>query len=317
MPRLLLPALLLAPAWAAAQSLPAYVPVTPVLASRSALYAQPVVPRHDGWRIAVVADYTNAIEQTTAVDRREFLLDAELLQVDLWLVRDLSPEWFVTANVAMRSAHDGMLDSFLNWYHDLIGLKVPARNRRPIDTYGWTVELHELDLDTARESAFRGDARLGVGHRIGPAQLVASITLPTATASGEHWSRGTVGTALAGTARFVDNSRVILEAGLTAGHTPSHGELAAYQREWFVGGQAGFRWRVIGRQALFATLFAQSASWRDTGFAAMDDPEFTIDFGGLIRLGRNWPALQLGMTEDLLPRGPAVDAGFKVGVHWE
>lgn len=329
MPSRLVAVLLLAPALLPAQSLPAYVPVSPVLASRSALYAQPFVPRHAGWRVSLVADYSNAIEQTTAVDRREFLFDAELLQVDLWLTRDLSPDWFVTANVAMRSAHDGMLDSFLNWYHDLIGLQVPARNRRPIDTYGWRFELPPVDglpgrtIDVSRQGAFLGDLRLAAGRRIGPAQVVASVTLPTATNGVREWSRHTVGTALSATVRPIANDRVIVEGGLTAGYTPRHGNpaeiegfLAAFQREWFVGGQAALRWRVIGQQAVFATLFMQSPSWQGTGFAAMDDPEFTIDFGGLIRLGEGWPALQLGMTEDLLPKGPAIDAGFKLGLHW-
>lgn len=316
MPRSLLLALLGLPASLAAQSLPAYVPVSPVLASRSALYAQPIAPRHDGWRVSVVADYTNAIEKTTSFDSRELLFDAELLQVDLWVGRDLSPDWFVTGNVAMRSAHDGWLDSFLNWYHDLIGLKVPARNRRPHDTYGWTIEFPDRTLDIPRQGRFLGDLRLGVGRRIGPGQLVATVTLPTGTADGDAWDRGTVGSALHAGVRVIGNSRVVLEGGLMVGHTPAHGELASYQREWFVGGQAGFRWRVIGQQAVFATMFLQSPSWRNTGFAAMDDPEFTLDFGGLLHLKEGWPALQLGMTEDLLPRGPAVDAGFKLGLHW-
>ena len=52
-----------------------------------------------------------------------------------------------------------------------------------------------------------------------------------------------------------------------------------------------------------------------TGFAAWDDAEVTIDFGGFVNLGNGWPELQLGVTEDLLPRGPAVDVGFKIGAR--
>jgi hypothetical protein len=317
MPRFVLLVALAAPVVLSGQALPAYVPVSPVLAARSALYAQPVVPRHDGWQWSVVADYTNAIEQATAFDSRRFLFDSELLQVDLWLARDLAPAWFVLGNVAMRSAHDGWLDSFLNWYHDRIGLRVPARNRRPHDTYGWTIELPDTSLDIPRARAFLGDVRLGVGRRVGPAQFTATITLPTSTAGEAMWSRGTVAGAVAGAVRVIENDRVRLEGGMSVGYTPAHGALAAYQREWFIGGQAGFRWRVIGAQALFATLFAQTAPWQGTGFGTMDRPEWTIDFGALLRVGTGWPALQVGMTEDLLPRGPAVDAGFKLGFHWE
>ena len=317
MPKLSVLAVLLAPVALAAQALPAYVPINTVLASRSAIYAQPVVPAGPGWRTSVTVDYSNAIETGTSPNGREYLFDAELMQVDLWLTRDLSPTWFATGNVALRSAHDGFLDAFLNWYHDLIQLPVPARNRRPIDTYGWTGEMPDGQaFDIARASPFVGDLRLGLGRRLGAGQVVASVTLPTATTGVDEWSRNTIGTAASASFRVVDNSRVLLELGGNVGYTPAHGDLAEYQRTFFVGATTGFRWRVIRQQAIFATLLVQSANYQNTGFAALDDPEVTLDFGGLLQIKKGWPALQVGMTEDLLPRGPSVDAGFRLGLHW-
>src|SRR5690606_33954373 len=117
-PQLLLA--LLAPAAVAAQDLPAYVPINPVLASRSAIYFQPIVSPADGWRTSITVDYSNAIERTMEPGLRQYLFDADLMQVDFWLRRDLSRDWFLVGNVAVRSAHDGFLDSFLNWYHDVI-----------------------------------------------------------------------------------------------------------------------------------------------------------------------------------------------------
>jgi hypothetical protein len=76
------------------------------------------------------------------------------------------------------------------------------------------------------------------------------------------------------------------------------------------------RWRFAGNQAVFGTLWMQSANWKNTGWGSVDDAEVTLDFGGLVRLGKHWPELQLGMTEDLKPGGPAIDAGFKLGVRW-
>jgi hypothetical protein len=265
----------------------------------------------------VSIDYSNAIETGTTSSRREYLFDAELMQVDLWLTRDLSPEWFATGNVALRSAHDGFLDAFLNWYHDLIQLPVPARNRRPIDTYGWTYTLPDgAELDIPRQGTFVGDLRLGIGRRLGAGQVVATVTLPTATNGVDAWSRNTIGTAASAGFRVLDNARVLLELGASVGYTPTHGDLAAFQRTVFMGATTGFRWRVIGQQAVFATLLVQSANYRNTGFAALDEPEMTLDFGGLLQLRQGWPALQVGMTEDLLPRGPSVDAGFRLGLHW-
>jgi hypothetical protein len=317
MPKLPVLAALLAPGALVAQALPHYVPINPVLASRSAIYAQPVIPAGDGWRTSITMDYSNAIETGLTSNRREYLFDAELMHVDLWLTRDLGPEWFATGNLALRSAHDGFLDSFLNWYHELIQLPVPARNRRPIDTYGWTGTLpNGQAFDIARPAPFAGDLRLGVGRRLGAGQVVASVTLPTATSSVDEWSRNTIGTTASASFRVLSNSRVLLELGANVGYTPTHGELAEYQRTFFVGATTGFRWRVIRQQAVFATLLVQSANYQNTGFAALDDPEVTLDFGGLLQLKEGWPALQVGMTEDLLPRGPSVDAGFRLGLHW-
>lgn len=309
--------LLLTPTTAFAQRLPSYVPANPVLASRSPLYVQPVVEAHAGWHAQMVFDYANAIETSTAVDRRTYLFDAETSQLDIWLGRDLSPAWFVLANLPIRGVHDGFLDAFLNGYHDLIGLPVPARNARPKDSYAWQFTLPDQTLDVARPGTpFLGDVRLAAGYRIGSGQLVVSATLPTATTDVDGWSRGTVGLALSAGAALVSNDRVRVEGSVMAGVTPTHGSLAGYQRSAFVGASAALRWRVIGQQAVYGTFFIQSANWQHTGFAAMETAEVTLDTGVLLRLARHWPALQLGVTEDLVPRGPAVDVAARIGVLW-
>jgi hypothetical protein len=298
------------------QDLPAYVPVNPVLASRSALYAQPLVAPATGWRHAIVADYSNAVERTSSSNGRSYIFDAETLQLDLWLGRDLSPSSFVFADVAIRGGYAGGLDPFLNWYHDLIGLRVPARNERPENTFDWAFELPDGDVVRERPGTFLGDLRLGAGTRIGRGQLVATITLPTTSTDLDGWGRGTVGTALAYTTNLFHTSRIDLEGGVSAGWTPTHGLLAAYQQSTFIGGMGAMRWRALGKQVLFATLWMQSANWKDTGFTALETAEVTLDFGAMLRLKEGWPTVQVGMTEDLVPRGPAVDAGFKLGLHW-
>lgn len=300
---------------APAQDLPPYVPVNPVLAGRSPLHAQPIIPAGGGWQVRTVLDYTNAIEAETARDRREYLLDAELLQLDLWVQRDLSPRAFVLLNLPLRGGYDGAFDGFLNWYHDLIGLPVPARNRRPEDTFAWELPLPDRTVVRERPGTFLGDLRVGGGYRVGRVQLLGTLTLPTTTA-GEGWGRDAVGAAVHATAAMLRTPRVVLDAGLAAGYTPATGELAAYQRTTFVSAMGAFRWRFWGQQALFATVFTQSANWQGTGFDAMEGPEVTIDFGGLVKLGKRWPELQLGVTEDLYPRGPGVDVGAKIGVRW-
>lgn len=299
----------------AAQELPPYAPSNPALTSRSALYAQPMIRPAAGWTLRTVVDYANAVEVTVAPSGRTYNFDAETLSGDIWLTHDISPRAFVVGNVAIRGGYAGFMDGFLNWYHDLIGLQVPARNKRTENRFTWAYTLPDGQvIARERPGTFIGDARIGAGIRFRKSQLVAAITLPTAGADG--WGRDVIGASLALTSRWVDNSRFVVEGGASAGWTPTTGDQAAYQRSLFVGGQLASRWRFSGRQALFATLWMQSPNWKHTGFGALDDAEVTLDFGGLVKLGKRWPELQIGMTEDLLPRGPAVDAGFKLGVRW-
>lgn len=301
----------------AGQDIPPYVPVNPVLASRSALYANPFVSPGGGWQQRIVVDYSNAVEAVMARDARTYAFDAETMQIDLWLGRDVSRTGFVFGNVALRGAHDGFLDGFLNWYHDVIGLRVPARNRRAANQFAWEFELGADSIVRQQPKTFIGDLRLGGGVRLSPrAQLTATVTLPTATTSADGWARGTIGTALGLTARALQSSRVALDVGVSSGWTPAHGDLLEYQRTLFVGALVAGRWRFAGKQAVFSTLWVQSPNWKGTGFRALDRSEITLDFGGLFTVGQGWPEIQVGMTEDLLPSGPSVDAGFKLGVRW-
>ena len=107
-----------------------------------------------------------------------------------------------------------------------------------------------------------------------------------------------------------------IDAGLSAGWTPTQGALAAYQKSAFLGGLIGSRGRFSGSQSLFATIAFQTANWQDTGWRSVDGRDVTLDAGGLVNFKQGWPEVQIGITEDLAPRGPAVDVGFKVGLRW-
>lgn len=322
--RRLLPAIaLLLSTTLSAQEIPPYVPANPMLASRSPLYAQPTISTGDGWQVRVLMDYSNAIESDLlvspcggglCVDR--YLLDAELLDLGFWVTRNLSSRAFVLANVSVRGGYDGVFDGFLDWFHDATGTAVTARGQRPNNTFGFELELPGGYAFPERPGTFLGDVRLGGGYRLGPVQLLATITLPTTTADEDGWGREVVSGALHATANLVRTDRIVLDAGLAAGATPTTGALAQYQHSTFVGGMTAMRWRFSGRQAVFATLWTQSPNWHDTGFDGLDRAEVTLDFGGLFRLASGWPELQIGLTEDLHPAGPAVDVGAKIGLKW-
>lgn len=311
-------AVLALPWRASAQDIPPYVPANPVLASRSALYAQPYISIVSGTEWRFVADYYNAIEvsQSAPPVIRQYLFDAEVLQADLWVTHALSRRVFVIADVPIRGAYDGFLDGFLNWYHNVIGLGVPARNQRPENQFAWSFALPDSNVERAKPGTFVGDARAGIGVHLGPAQVLASITLPIGSIGADGWTRHVVGTSLSVTAEPLRNSRVVIDVSASAGYTPVHGALAPYQRTSFGSALLSGKWRFAGEQSIFSSFWLQSSNWQDTGFAAVDDAEVSMDFGFLLHVRRHWPELQLGMTQDLVPKGPAMDVGFTIGVRW-
>ena len=195
-------------------------------------------------------------------------------------------------------------------------MTVTGRKERPKNVFGWTFTLPDTAINRSRPGTFLGDLRAGMGIRLGRSQLVASVTLPTTPASADGWGRGVVGTSLALTSNLLRTPRVLLEGSANLGWTPTHGALARYQRNLFGGGSMALRWRFSGQQAVFGTLWMQSSNWKNTGWESVDGNEVTLDFGGLLRLKKHWPELQLGITEDVWPAGPAIDAGFKIGVRW-
>ena len=300
-----------------AQDLPPYVPANPLLESRSALYAQPFVPVTKGWQLRVLLDYYNAVEVSQSPSpQRQTLFDAEVMQADLWVTHDLSPRVFLIGNLPLRGGYSGFLDGFLIWYHNALGLRVPARDELPRNTFQWRFTLPDTTVNRERPGTFLGDVRVGAGLRFGRLEVIGTVTAPTATLGQDGWTRRVVGTSLAVTSELVQSSRFLVDASASAGFTPTNGALAKYQRNTFASGFVTTRWRFGGQQAVFGGVWAQSSNWKGTGFNAVDDAEVIADFGFLLHLGRHWPELQLGMTQDLVPKGPAMDVGFTIGVRW-
>src|SRR5207244_4634382 len=75
---------------------------------------------------------------------------------------------------------------------------------------------------------------------------------------------------------------LIYEASLGLGYTPTHGDLAEYQRTTFVSGSSGLRWRFWGRQSLYGNVFYHSPYYHDTTIPPLDRRELSFDFGWML-----------------------------------
>ncbi|CAN5860437.1 hypothetical protein BH24GEM1_BH24GEM1_01130 [soil metagenome] len=300
----------------AAQGLPSLRPINPVATSRSGVAFEPFrAPRPGRWTADLGVDYASSIEDNE-LPQASFLLDSELLRVRAALSRDLSPVTFVLAEAELLGAYAGMLDGFLEWYHDLLGIDMPERERRPKNDflYAWDLAGNGAVL---REpgALFLGDLRVGFGVRATRrVQSVLALTLPTTTGPAGY-GRKVISASLLNTARLPLTPRLVYEGSLSGGYTPSHGSLAAWQRELFLAGSSGLRWRVWGRQSLYGNLLVHSPYYRHTSIPALDRRDFSFDFGWILE-GIEGRELRVGMTEDLEPGGPAIDLVFRVGASF-
>jgi hypothetical protein len=305
--------LVLLPAMADAQGLPAFRPLNPVAASRSGLGFEPWrEPAAERWRVDVGLEYGSTIEYNQRAGA-SFYLDSELLRLRAAVSRDLGPRTFLLAEAEVLGAYDGVLDGFLNWYHDLLGIDVPERDRRPRNDFLYAADLPDEGSVVRRSGdVFLGDLRIGAGYRLHPRlQSVVALTLPT-NSGPPGYGRETVSVSLLNTLRFPLSPRLLLEAGLAGGYTPGAGVLSEVQRELFAAGSTGLRWRFWGRQSLYGNLFLHSPYYRGAGVPSLDRRELSFDFGWILATDRG-RELRIGMTEDLEPGGPAVDLVFRIG----
>jgi hypothetical protein len=315
-PHLALLLLLLLPGSVSAQGLPPLRPINPVAASRSGVSFEPFHdPRPGRWMTDVGLEYASTIEYNV-LPEASFLLDSELLRVRAAVSRDLSPTTFVLAEAELLGAYDGIFDGLLEWYHDLLGIDIPERERRPSNDFLYAADLSGRGpLLREPRDLFLGDVRLGVGLRVhSRVQSLVALTLPT-NSGPAGYGRGEISASLLNTARLPLTQRLVFEGSLSGGYTPPHGPLAGWQRELFLAGSSGLRWRFWGRQSLYGNLLLHSPYYHDTALPALDGRDFSFDFGWILA-GSGGRELRVGMTEDLEPGGPAVDLVFRVGVRF-
>jgi hypothetical protein len=313
---LILLALLVLPESMPAQGLPPFRPINPVAASRSGVSFEPFHAPHPGrWVADVGLEYASTIEHNV-LPEASFLLDSELLRIRATVSRDLSPKAFLLAEAEVLGAYAGIFDGVLEWYHGLLGIEIPERERRPRNDFLYAADLiGRAPLLREPGDIFLGDLRLGAGLRVLPGvQSVVALTLPTNTGPAGY-GRGEISASLLNTARLPLMPRLVFEGSLSGGYTPSHGPLAGRQRELFLAGSSGLRWRFWGRQSLYGNLFLHSPYYSDTGVPALDQRELSCDFGWILAVagGRE---LRIGMTEDLEPGGPAIDLVVRVGASF-
>ena len=73
-------------------------------------------------------EYASTIEFNESSDV-SYLLDSELFRTRAKVYHDLSTRTFLLAEAELLGAYGGVLDGFLEWYHGLLGIEIPERER--------------------------------------------------------------------------------------------------------------------------------------------------------------------------------------------
>ncbi len=306
--------LVLWPGPAQSQGLPPLHALNPVATARSGLYFQPYVAPAPGWSKWVSLNYGSLIEISLRPDTG-YVLDAEVLQIDLGASKDVDPNDYVMLEVPLGGAYDGFLDGFINWYHRIFGIPFPEREDRPQNRFDYAINPETgSQFRGTKSDLFLGDVRLGLGHRYSSQlQSHISITLPTSTGP-EGYGRGTVSLNLINTYRTPLAPGVIYEGSAGLGVTPSHGRLAGFQKELFVSLTSGVRTKLWRGQSVFGNLFFHSSHYGGYDLQALDGNDLSLNFGWMLVTpgGQEW---RVALSEDLFASGPGADVVVHLGAR--
>ena len=240
------------------------------------------------------------------------ILDAELARLQVTVTRRLDKDWFVLGQFAVQGSYSGFMDSFINWYHSILGVDYYARDIRPLNKYaydvtyerGKTISYGPVDLGIA-------DSKVGIGRMFGPhLQLMLVLGLPTSTNPG--YQAGTLQTGLIATGELGLASWLLVTGSMGIGFTPRTGTLALYQNVFFASFSGGMRFKLTWRNFLFFNIWVQTPPYKNTDLSPMDLTDFSIDFGYILRLSKG-TEFWFSITEDPFPDGPALDVTFRLG----
>jgi len=298
------------------QGLPPYSAINPLAEMRSGLATHPRLDSDRFWSVHLTTEYGSLIEYAGGRPER-LVLDSEISVTRLWVARSIGERAHVSAGISWNHATSGYMDGFFDAVHDVIGVTVAGRDRRPENSFAYRISLGDRAFEYTKGSGFLGDLRLGVGLRHRDAwQTAFSLTLPTGIAP-RGFRKGVTSANLTTMVSrdFGRGARYGYEGTIGVGFTPRWGELREWQNTTFLLFAQGVRARVMGPVHGYLNVVVVSPYYHDTGIQELNLHEFSIDLGALVPVA-DGPTWFFGMTQDLLPNGPAVDVVFRAGAYW-
>jgi hypothetical protein len=230
-----------------------------------------------------------------------FVVDAEMLELRLRYERALGPRLALYAELPWRRTWEGVLDGFIDEFHDLTGLPGEARDQSPQDRLliaslsgGETVYLFD------QPGSGIGDIPLGLGYQLIAADagaLAAWLTVKAPTGdAGKLTGSGAADVALSLAGERSLGSRLRLFGQVDVTLLGEGDLLPALQEDVVWSGMAGFSWNARRALDLTAQLAANSRVFDAPGQLAGD--ALVLVFGGTWRTAGGW-RFDVSVSEDV------------------
>ncbi|WP_305045647.1 DUF3187 family protein [Geoalkalibacter sp.] len=236
--------------------------------------------------------------------------DGETYRFTLALRAALGRDWELGIDLPLVTQDGGILDGFIENWHDAFGMSQGGRNRRERDRlFYFYQKVGETKLDVDHGSTGLGDISVLLARRIFAEQfgserhlaLRGGIKLPTGNSDRLHGSGSTdvhlrLAATDARTLRGIDTT-LFASGGLL---WLSPGDiLSDQQRHWVWFGNAGLGWKPLGWMALKAQIDGHSAFFDGSDLRETGKPSAQLMVGGSLYFPGDW-TLDLGIGEDIM-----------------
>jgi hypothetical protein len=244
---------------------------------------------------------SSAIEQRSA--RETLSVDAETRELRLVIGRGINERLAVQLQLPYFYVGGGVLDSFIDSFHDAVGLPEGARPQQPQDAIRINYQRDGVTLLDQRSSeSGAGEASLDVGYQLSSSERSAvtawaSLKLPTARESSLRGSGAfDVSLSLAGERRWGDRWDTFAQVSATA---LGNGDLLPrQQRDFVASAMAGISVQLIGGLHAKLQVDAHSAVFDDSALDYLGEAA-VLNIGGEYRFKNGW-IFDAGVSEDII-----------------
>lgn len=260
---------------------------------------------------------TSAIQHT---EREDLLIDVESREIRFSLEHSISNVVAVRLQIPYRLYSGGHLDSFIENWHNTLGLPNGDRQALPQDDVNIRYEQNGASrLSRNQGGSGVGDVSLAVGYQVSASMRHAtstwlSLKLPTGNST-TLLGNGALATSLSIAHQQTLSSRWTAHGQLSTTYASAGDVLGSQQRKWLAGGMLAFDYRYSQPLKLTLQLDGHTAAFDNSNLGLLGDA-WILTMGGEYHLPSNW-RLQVGVGEDIkVDASPDVNFTMNLSKQW-